>query len=248
MEDLFQAGGIPAVMKEILPLLHDELTVTGHTVSVNVAKAECYRREVIRSVSDPIHPEGGTVVLHGNLAPNGAVLKQTSASPHLMKHRGPAYVFESYAEMHANIDRADLPVTPETVLVMKNAGPKGGPGFPEWGQIPMPKVLLNQGINDMVRVSDARMSGTSFGTVVLHVAPESAVGGPLAIVRAGDMVELDVQARRIELCISGEELRSRLAGLTLPPLKYERGYGRMFLEHVTQADEGCDFDFLRGKS
>jgi dihydroxy-acid dehydratase len=248
MEDLFQAGGIPAVMKEILPLLHDELTVTGQTVSANVAKAECYRREVIRSASDPIHPEGGTVVLRGNLAPDGAVLKQTAASPHLLKHRGPAYVFETYAEMHANIDRDDLPVTPETILVMKNAGPKGGPGFPEWGQIPMPKVLLNQGINDMVRVSDARMSGTSFGTVVLHIAPESAAGGPLAAVRTGDMIELDVPARRIELCISAEEMASRLGEFRPPAPKYERGYGRLFLDHVTQANEGCDFDFLRAKS
>jgi L-arabonate dehydrase len=246
MEDLFQAGGIPAVMKEILPLLHDEMTVTGQTVSANVAKAECHRREVIRSVSDPIHAEGGTVVLRGNLAPNGAVFKQTAASPHLLKHRGPAYVFETYAEMHDNIDRDDLPVTADTVLVMKNAGPKGGPGFPEWGQIPMPKVLLNQGIDDMVRVSDARMSGTSFGTVVLHVAPESAVGGPLAIVRTGDIVELDVEARKIELCISDEEIQNRLAKFIPPAPKYQRGYGRMFLDHVTQADEGCDFDFLRG--
>jgi L-arabonate dehydrase len=244
MEDLFQAGGIPAVMKEILPLLHDELTVTGKTVFANVEKAECYRREVIRSVSDPIHAEGGTVVLRGNLAPDGAVLKQTAASPHLLKHRGPAYVFETYAEMHANIDREDLPVTADTVLVMKNAGPKGGPGFPEWGQIPMPKVLLNQGINDMVRVSDARMSGTSFGTVVLHVAPESAIGGPLAAVRTGDLIELDVAARRIELCISEAELASRLAAFQAPAPKYERGYGRLFLDHVTQANEGCDFDFL----
>ena len=245
MEDLFQAGGIPAVMKEILPLLHDVMTVTGQTVSANVVKAECYRREVIRSADDPIHKEGGTVVLHGNLAPNGAVFKQTAASPHLLKHRGPAYVFETYAEMHANIDRDDLPVTADTVLVMKNAGPKGGPGFPEWGQIPMPKVLLNQGVKDMVRVSDARMSGTSFGTVVLHVAPESAVGGPLAIVQTGDMIELDVEARKIELCISDEEIRNRLAGFVPPAPKYQRGYGRMFLDHVTQADEGCDFDFLR---
>jgi L-arabonate dehydrase len=245
MEDLFQAGGIPAVMKEILPLLHDELTVTGETVSVNVAKAECYRREVIRSAAEPIHPEGGTVVLHGNLAPSGAVLKQTAASPHLLTHRGAAYVFETYAEMHANIDREDLPVTADTILVMKNAGPRGGPGFPEWGQIPMPKVLLNQGVNDMVRISDARMSGTSFGTVVLHVAPESAVGGPLAIVRTGDMILLDVPARKIELLISEAEIQARLADFQPPPPKYERGYGKMFLEHVTQAHEGCDFDFLK---
>ncbi len=245
MEDLFQAGGIPAVMKEIVPLLHDELTVTGQTMFANIEHAECYRREVIRSASDPIHAEGGTVILHGNLAPDGAVLKQTAASPHLLAHRGPAYVFESYAEMGANIDRDDLPVTAETILVMKNAGPKGGPGFPEWGQIPMPKALLKRGIDDMVRVSDARMSGTSFGTVVLHVAPESAIGGPLAIVRTGDLIELNVAARRIELLITDAEMKSRLADFQPPPPKYERGYGKLFLDHVTQANEGCDFDFLK---
>jgi L-arabonate dehydrase len=245
MEDLFQAGGIPAVMKEIQSLLHDEVTVTGQTMFANLAKAECYRREVIRSASDPIHSEGGTVVLHGNLAPDGAVLKQTAASPHLLTHRGTAYVFETYAEMHANIDRDDLPVTADTILVMKNAGPKGGPGFPEWGQIPMPKVLLNQGINDMVRISDARMSGTSFGTVVLHIAPESAVGGPLAIVRTGDQIELNVPLRTIELLIPEAEIHSRLAAFVPPPAKYERGYGKLFLDHVTQANEGCDFDFLK---
>jgi dihydroxy-acid dehydratase len=246
MEDLFQAGGIPAVMKAILPLLHDEITVTGRTVHENVADADNYRPEVIRTAANPLHAEGGTVVLRGNLAPKGAVFKQTAASPHLLKHRGPAHVFETYAEMRANIDRDDLPVTADTVLVMKNAGPKGGPGFPEWGQIPMPKVLLNQGVKDMVRVSDARMSGTSFGTVVLHVAPESAVGGPLAIVQTGDTIELDVEARKIELCVPAEEIERRLAGFVPPPMKYTRGYGRMFLDHVTQADEGCDFDFLKG--
>ncbi len=245
MEDLFQAGGIPAVMREILPLLHDEPTVTGRTMFQNLATAECYRREVIRHISDPIHREGGTVVLHGNLAPDGAVLKQTAASPHLLTHHGVAHVFETYAEMHANIDREDLPVTAETILVMKNAGPKGGPGFPEWGQIPIPKILLNQGVNDMVRISDARMSGTSFGTVVLHVAPESAVGGPLAIVRTGDEIVLDVPARRIDLLISEVEMKYRLAAFHPPPPKYERGYGKLFLDHVTQANDGCDFDFLK---
>ena len=246
MEDFFYAGGLPVVIKEILHLLHkDAITVTGKSIAENVANAECYRPEVIRTVAAPLHPEGGTVVLRGNLAPDGAVFKQTAASPHLLKHRGPAYVFEDIEQMRAEINRDDLPVTKDTVLVMKNCGPKGAPGFPEWGQIPMPKVLLNQGINDMVRISDARMSGTSFGTVVLHTAPESAIGGPLAVVRTGDEIELDVANRRIELCIGEQELKARLAAFQPPPPKYNRGYGRMFLEHVTQANEGCDFDFLR---
>lgn len=246
MEDFFSAGGVPVVMKEILHLLHgDAITVTGKTVAENVAKAECHRPEVILSAAKPLHEEGGTVILRGNLAPDGAVIKQTAASPHLLQHRGVAYVFENYEQMHAEIDREDLPVTKDTVLVMKNAGPIGGPGFPEWGQIPMPKVLLNQGINDMVRISDARMSGTSFGTVVLHTAPESAVGGPLAVVRTGDEIELDVANRRVELLISEDELKSRLAAFVRPRSKYQRGYGKLFLEHVTQANEGCDFDFLK---
>src|SRR3984893_6088147 len=199
MEDFFYAGGLPVVMKEILHLLHkDALTVTGKTIAENVASAECHRPEVIRTVAAPLHQEGGTVILRGNLAPDGAVFKQTAASPHLLKHRGPAYVFEDIEQMRAEINRDDLPVTKDTVLVMKNCGPKGGPGFPEWGQIPMPRVLLNQGIDDMVRISDARMSGTSFGTVVLHTAPESAIGGPLSAVRTGDQIELDVANRRIQ--------------------------------------------------
>ena len=172
------------------------------------------------------------------------MIKQTAASPHLLKHRGKAWVFECAEEMRAWIDRDDLPVDASTVLVMKNCGPKGGPGFPEWGHIPMPRVLLKRNINDMVRISDARMSGTSFGTVVLHVAPESAVGGPLAAVRTGDEIALDVQGRELELCVPAEEIQRRMAAFQPPPPKYTRGYGRLFLEHVTQANLGCDFDFL----
>ncbi|HXG33151.1 MAG TPA: IlvD/Edd family dehydratase [Bryobacteraceae bacterium] len=246
MEDFFYAGGLPALMKEILPLLHrDCLTVTGRSVGENIEAAQCFNPEVIRPLSRPLHSEGGIAVLYGNLAPDGAVLKQTAASPHLLRHRGPAYVFENYEEMRAQIDRDDLPVEETTVLVMKNCGPKGGPGMPEWGHIPIPKKLLNRGVRDMVRISDARMSGTSFGTVVLHVAPEAAIGGPLAAVRTGDEILLDVAARRIELCLPDEEIRRRLESfLPLPPA-YERGYGRLFLDHVTQAHQGCDFDFLR---
>src|SRR5579864_3335391 len=246
MEDFFYAGGLPVVMKEILHLLHgDAMTVTGKSVRDNVAKAECFKPEVIRTADDPLNPEGGTVVLYGNLAPDGAVIKQTAASPDLLQHRGKAYVFENYEQMRAQIDSMDLPVTKDTVLVMKNCGPKGAPGFPEWGHIPMPKVLLEQGVSDVVRISDARMSGTSFGTVVLHAAPESAMGGALAVVKTGDEVELDVAKRKIELRVPEAEIQERLNNFKCAPPKYDRGYGRLFLEHVTQANLGCDFDFLR---
>jgi L-arabonate dehydrase len=246
MEDFYYAGGLPAVMREILPLLHgDAITVTGKTVRENVEKAECCRREVIRTAAEPLHSEGGTVILYGNLAPDGAVLKQTAASPRLLRHKGKAYVFENYEQMRAQIDSDDLAVDESTVLVMKNCGPKGAPGFPEWGHIPMPRVLLKRGVDDMVRISDARMSGTSFGTVVLHVAPESAIGGPLALVQTGDEIELDAPGRQVELKVEGAELERRRAKFQAPAPKYERGYGRLFLEHVTQANLGCDFDFLR---
>jgi len=246
MEDFYYAGGLPAVMKEILHLLHgDAPTVTGKTIRENLERAECHRREVIRTAAEPLHREGGTVVLYGNLAPDGAVLKQTAASARLLQHRGRAYVFDNYAQMRAEIDREDLPVDEDTVLVMKNCGPKGAPGFPEWGHIPMPKVLLDRGIDDVVRISDARMSGTSFGTVVLHVAPETAVGGPLHAVRTGDEIELDVAARRLELHVPAAEIAQRLSAFRPAPPHYTRGYGRLFLEHVTQANLGCDFDFLR---
>ena len=246
MEDLFAAGGIPAVMKEVMPLLHgDAMTANGKTVAENVASAECYNRDVIRPYDQPLSTEGGTAILRGNLAPNGAVIKPTAASPHLLQHRGTAYVFETYQQMRAEIDSPNLPVTKDTILVMKSCGPKGAPGFPEWGQIPMPKVLLEQGINDMVRISDARMSGTSFGTVVLHVAPESAAGGPLAAVETGDEIILDTANRSITLVVSEDEIERRLAARPAPTVHYDRGYGKMFLNHVNQADQGCDFDFLR---
>ncbi|HET9318510.1 MAG TPA: IlvD/Edd family dehydratase [Bryobacteraceae bacterium] len=246
MEDFFYAGGLPAVMKEILHLLDgDAFTVTGKTMRENVERAQCHRREVIRTAAEPLHAEGGTVILHGNLAPDGAVLKQTAASPRLLQHRGRAYVFENYQQMRAEIDREDLPVDPGTVLVMKGCGPKGAPGFPEWGHIPMPKALLNRGVDDIVRISDARMSGTSFGTVVLHVAPESAIGGPLNAVHTGDEIELDVATRRLELHVAADEIERRLSQFQPAEPHYDRGYGRLFLEHVTQANLGCDFDFLR---
>jgi dihydroxy-acid dehydratase len=246
MEDFYYAGGLPVVMREILGLLHAGApTVTGKTVRENVEKAECSNPAVIRTLAEPLNAEGGTAILRGNLAPDGAVIKQTAASPRLLRHQGRAYVFERFEEMRAQIDRDDLPVDENTVLLMKNCGPKGAPGFPEWGHIPMPRALLNRGVDDMVRISDARMSGTSFGTVVLHVAPESAIGGPLALVETGDEIELDVPARRIELNVSEAELARRRAAFQPAPPKYDRGYGKLFLEHVTQANLGCDFDFLR---
>ncbi|MEP6715270.1 MAG: IlvD/Edd family dehydratase [Terriglobia bacterium] len=246
MEDMFAAGGVPAVMNEILGLLHgDAITVNGKSIRENVVDAKCWNREVIRAASEPLSPEGGTVVLRGNLAPRGAVIKHTAASPDLLQHRGRAYVFESYQQMHEQIDSPDLPVTRDSVLVMKSCGPKGAPGFPEWGQIPLPRVLLDQGVDDVVRISDARMSGTSFGTVVLHVAPESAVGGPLGAVETGDEVELDTAGRLLTLHVPEAEIVRRLGLRPEPAPHYDRGYGWMFLQHVNQADEGCDFDFLR---
>jgi L-arabonate dehydrase len=247
MEDLFQAGGVPAVMNEIGSLLHlDAVTVNGRDIGGNIAKASCVNRDVIRTAAQPLSPEGGIAVLSGNLARRGGILEQNAEPPHPLQHRGRAFVFENHDEMMARIDDPDLPVDAGTVLVMKNCGPKGGPGFPEWGQIPMPAKLINQGVTDIVRISDARMSGTSFGTVVLHIAPESAVGGPLAAVQTGDDIVLDFASRRIDVAISNEELTRRLEQFTPPRPHYHRGYGKLFLEHVTQADLGCDFDFLSG--
>ena len=246
MEDLFAAGGLAAVMRSIEDVLHPEcLTVNGRTLRENIHDAQCFDDDVIRSRDRALSPEGGIAVLRGNLAPRGALIKQTAATPSLMVHTGPAYVFENHDEMVATIDNPDLPVDRNTVLVMKNGGPKGAPGFPEWGQIPMPRKLLLQGVSDVVRVSDSRMSGTSFGTVVLHVAPESAAGGPLSLVRTGDPIQLNVLERRIDLLVDDRELSRRRSEYVVPEATYTRGYGRLFLEHVTQADEGCDFDFLR---
>ncbi len=245
MEDLFHAGGVPAVMNRIADLLHTgAMTVNGKTIGENIAAARSLNDAVIRPREHPLYPEGGIATLYGNLAPDGAVIKQSAASPKLLQHRGRAYVFENRDQMAAEIDRDDLPVDRDTVLVMRNCGPKGAPGFPEWGHIPMPRRLLNEGVTDMVRISDARMSGVSYGTVVLHVAPESAVGGPLAIVQTGDEIVLDVASRKLELAVPQQEIDRRLREFTPPPRHYDRGYGRLFLEHVTQANLGCDFDFL----
>lgn len=246
MEDFFNAGGLPALLKQILPLLRtDCLTVNGKTIGENADTATSHNENVIRPSSNPLHNEGGIAILGGNLCPDGAVIKQSAASPHLLKHRGPAFVFDNHEEMIAQLDGESLPVDENTVLVMKNGGPKGAPGFPEWGWIPMPRALLKRGVKDVVRISDARMSGTSFGTVVLHVAPESAIGGPLSAVQTGDEIVLDVENRRLDLNIPTEEWERRDARFTPPIVHYDRGYGKLFLDHVTQANHGCDFDFLR---
>jgi L-arabonate dehydrase len=247
MEDFFYAGGVPAVMHELGDLLErDALTVSGGTVGENVADAETHVREVIRTREDPLREEGGTVILRGNLAPGGAVLKLTAASEQLLQHTGRALVFRDRDDLLARIDDDELDVDADTVLVLQNAGPRGGPGMPEWGQLPIPRKLLDQGVTDMVRISDARMSGTSYGTVVLHVAPEAAIGGPLAAVRSGDEIRLDVAARTLDVLLSDAEIAARLEQWAPPERMYSRGYGRLYAEHVLQADEGCDFDFLRG--
>ncbi|HVB47104.1 MAG TPA: L-arabinonate dehydratase [Burkholderiales bacterium] len=247
MEDFYYAGGLRALLAELKDLLHLTCpTVNGRTLGENLTEARVHDHDVIRPRAEPLKVSGGIVVLHGNLAPNGAVIKASAATPLLLKHTGRAVVFEDYNDMAARIDRDDLEVDPSSVLVLKNGGPLGGPGMPEWGMLPVPKKLLKQGVQDMVRVSDARMSGTSYGTCVLHVAPESFVGGPLALVRNGDPIELDVGRRVLELKIGEAELARRRTAWKQPPPKYERGYGAIFSRHIRQADEGCDFDFLEG--
>lgn len=247
MEDLFYAGGVPAVLHELLPLLHgDALTVTGRTLAENVASAEVQNREIIRTLDDPFQPEGGLAVLRGNLAPDGAVIKHAAATPSLLQHRGRALVFRDMDDLRARLDTPDLDVTPDSVLVLQCVGPVGGPGMPEVGNLPIPQKLLKQGVRDMVRISDGRMSGTAYGTIVLHVAPESAIGGPLALVQDGDEIELDVANRRLHLHVDDEELARRRATWQPPTPAYRRGYGRLYLEHVNQAPQGMDFDFLAG--
>jgi dihydroxy-acid dehydratase len=246
MEDFFYAGGLRALMQEIRELLDlNCMTVTGKTLGENIGDAKVYHSEVIHPVADPIYAEGATVVLTGNLAPRGCVMKPSAAEKRLHKHRGKVIAFEDYNHMAREVERDDLDVTADHILVLKNAGPQGGPGMPEWGMLPIPKKLVKQGVRDMVRLSDARMSGTSYGACVLHVAPESYVGGPLALVRNGDIISIDVEARSIRLEIDDAEMARRRAEWKAPPVRYERGYGYMFSQHIEQADQGCDFDFLR---
>jgi dihydroxy-acid dehydratase len=246
MEDFFYAGGLPGLMNRIKDHLHlDAMTVTGKTLGENIAGAEVHNDDVIRTVDNAIYAEGALAVLKGNLAPDGCVIKPSACDPRFLKHTGPALVFDDYPSMKKAIDDESLDVTADHVLILRNAGPQGGPGMPEWGMLPIPKKLVKQGVRDMVRISDARMSGTSYGACILHVAPESFIGGPLALVRNGDMITLDVDARTIDLDISDEEMTARRAAWTAPDKNYERGYGWMFSKHIQQANEGCDFDFLR---
>jgi dihydroxy-acid dehydratase len=246
VQQLFQAGGIRAVLAQLEPLLHgDALTVTGRSLADALAGAREPDGEVIGTLAEPFDAAGGIAVVQGTLAPNGAVIKRSAASAELLRHRGPAVVFEDIHEMGARIDDPDLDVTADSVLVLRNSGPTGAPGMPEWGMLPIPSKLLRAGVRDMVRISDARMSGTAFGTAVLHVAPEAAVGGPLGLVRDGDPIVLDVGSQRLDLDVSADELERRVAELPARRPKYRRGYGRLFLDNVMQADQGCDFDFLR---
>jgi L-arabonate dehydrase len=250
MEDFYYAGGLPAVIRELGDLLHgDALNVNGLTLSENVSDSENWNPEVIKKKSKPFKPAGtGTAVLYGNLAPDGAIIKQSAASPSLMQHTGSALVFDSIEEYDEAIDDLDLEVDAATVLVVRNAGPRGYPGMPEIGNLALPRKLLEQGVTDMVRISDARMSGTSYGTVVLHTAPEAAVGGPLALVRTGDAITLDVTGRRLTLEISDTELEERRSAFSPPEPVADRGYTKLYIDHVLQANEGADFDFLRGCS
>ena len=245
MEDFYYAGGLRALLHELRDLLDLECrTVNGRTLGENLEGARIYNEDVIRKRSNPLKESGGLVVVRGNLAPNGAVIK--AAATRIHQHTGKAVVFDDYNDMAARIDRADLDCDKDSVLVLRNAGPLGGPGMPEWGMLPVPQKLLKQGVRDMVRISDARMSGTSYGCCVLHVAPESFVGGPLGLVRNGDLIELDVAKRELNLKVPEQELAKRKSGWKAPARKYERSYGAIFAQHVKQADEGCDFDFLEG--
>jgi dihydroxy-acid dehydratase len=235
------------VLNRLRDLLHlDCVTVTGRTLGEEIDGAPVNNDEVIAPRERPLGPEGGVAVLRGNLAPDGAVIKHTAAERRLLRHAGPAVVFRNYNDLEARIDDASLPATADSVLVLQDAGPLGAPGMPEWGMLPIPKKLLAEGVRDMVRISDARMSGTAYGACVLHVAPESFVGGPLAFVRDGDIIELDVPDRRLTLRVSDEELSRRRASWTPREVAYPRGYGHLYARHVTQANKGCDFDFLEG--
>ncbi len=246
MEDFYYAGGLLGLLTRLREKLDlSQINVSGRTWNESLEGAEVYNDDVIRTVDNPIYKEGALAVLRGNLAPQGCVTKPSAAAQKFLKHTGPALVFDDYAELKANIDRDDLDVTENSVLVLRNAGPLGGPGMPEWGMLPIPKKLVKQGVRDMVRISDARMSGTSYGACILHVAPESFVGGPLALVRTGDLISVDIPGRKISLDVEDAELTRRRAALKPPAPRYERGYGWMFSRHIAQADQGCDFDFLQ---
>ncbi|HET9748365.1 MAG TPA: L-arabinonate dehydratase [Casimicrobiaceae bacterium] len=245
MEDFYYAGGLPALLARLVAHLDcDARTVNGRTLGENVANAQVHDDDVIRPLDRPVYAEGALAVLTGNLAPHGCVIKPSACEPRLLSHTGPALVFDDYPSMKEAVERDDLDVTADHVLVLRNAGPLGGPGMPEWGMLPIPKKLVRQGVRDMLRISDARMSGTSYGGCILHVAPEAYIGGPLALLRTGDLVTVDVPKRTIRMEVSDEELARRKAAWTAPPPRYARGYGWMFSRHIGQADQGCDFDFL----
>ncbi|NCF94497.1 MAG: dihydroxy-acid dehydratase [Verrucomicrobiaceae bacterium] len=248
MEDFYYAGGLRALLNQLGDLLHlDCPTVNGKTLGENIEGAKAHNTAVIRLIDNPVSSASGTAILRGNLAPNGAVIKQAAADPRFWQHTGLAVVFKDYSDLAARIDDPDLDVTENSVLVLQNVGPKGAPGMPEWGMLPIPKKLLEQGVRDMVRVSDARMSGTSYGTCVLHVSPESAIGGPLALLQDGDEITLNIPARQFSVNLTDAELEARRAAWSPPAPHYTRGYGKLYLDHVTQAEHGCDFDFLHGE-
>ena len=245
MEDFYYAGGLRALLQQLDGLLHLEcMTVSGQTLGWCIETARVTNDQVIRSLDNPVSASGGTAILYGNIAPDGAVIKPTAAEPNLLQHRGPAVVFKDYNDLASRIDNDDLKVDENSVLVLQNAGPLGGPGMPEWGMLPIPRKLLQKGVRDMVRISDARMSGTAYGACVLHVSPESFIGGPLALVRDGDMIEMDVAARKLDMLVDNEELQRRRASWSPAPPHYQRGFGAMYAAHVTQAHKGCDFDVL----
>jgi len=247
MEDFFYAGGLRALLAQLGELIDGgALTANGRTLGENIAGAKTWNDDVIRPRSHPLVAKDGLAVLKGSLAPRGAVIKPPAMEARLQKHTGRAVVFKDYDDLASRIDDESLDVDADSVIVLQNAGPQGAPGMPEWGQLPIPKRLLKQGVRDMVRISDARMSGTSYGACVLHVAPESFVGGPLAFVRDGDLIELDVPARKLTLRVSDEEMARRRAGWKQPESPYQRGWTALYTQHVTQADKGCDFDFLEG--
>ena len=246
MEDFYYAGGLPALMSQLKNLLSlNVMTVSGRTLGENIADAKVYNDDVIRSLNNPIYQEGSLAVLKGNLAPDGCVIKPAACEERLLQHTGKALVFNSYPEMKEALARPDLDVTADSVLILRNVGPQGGPGMPEWGMIPIPQKLVEQGVRDMVRISDARMSGTSYGACVLHVSPEAFIGGPLALVETGDEITIDVPKRRIDMNVSDDELAQRKARWKQPEVRFERGYGWVYSKHIQQANEGCDFDFLQ---
>jgi dihydroxy-acid dehydratase len=247
MEDFYYAGGMKALMKTLLDagLLHREaLTVNGQTVAENLKDAETYNEDVIRPIDKAIYKEGALAVLRGNLAPNGCVIKPSACAPKFFQHTGPVLVYDDYPSLKKAVEDPDLDVTENHIMILRNAGPQGGPGMPEWGMVPIPTKLVKQGVRDMLRISDARMSGTSYGACILHVSPESYIGGPLALVQNGDLITVNVPERTIHLEVSDEELAKRKAAWTQPPKRFERGYGHMFTQHILQADQGCDFDYL----